>query len=385
MQSMLAHGPRRRTSRTFAAILTAALLIGMYPVDPVGAGAATRAISLRAIPVATGLVQPAGFALSPKGLIWYLEKTTGELRILNPVTGHDRSFTTIPKVDGEGERGALGIAFHPRYPSAPFVYVFATRRVNGRPWNQLLRIRVDGGKPAGLRVLLRSPVDASTNHNGGHLAFGPDRKLYVMIGDGGGEYPKDPAHAQRLGDLRGKILRLDPDGTAARRNPFGTRVWSFGHRNSFGFAFDPQTRRLWETENGPQCNDEINLIARGSNFAWGPHQACGSLRAPVDTNRDGPTPRHLPKHWWARTIGVTGAAFCDRCGLGLNGRMLVGDVNTGSIRAVTLNAARSDVSTVRTVLQAGIPVYSLQTDRRGRIFFSGPTGIWRLATRTRGS
>src|SRR5206468_3754241 len=147
-------------------------------------------------------------------------------------------------------------------------------------------------------------------------------------------------------------------------NPFGTRVWSFGHRNSFGFDFDPQTGRLWETENGPECNDEINLIHEGGNYAWGPHESCGSLPAPRDTNRDGPLPSILPKTLFVCTIGITGAAFCNWCGLGsaMECDLVFGDVNTGSIRAIQLNAKRTGfAASSRIVLDPGTAVYSMET------------------------
>jgi glucose/arabinose dehydrogenase len=375
---MLAHAGFASIRIAAAAVVVGVVLAGAAPPPVAAADRAARAPSLKAVPVATGLADPAGFTFSPTGRIWYLEKNTGQVRVRNVATGADHLFTTITHVNGAGERGALGIAFHPRYPAKPFVYVYATRTLSGRTWNELLRIRVTGGRPAGRRVLFRSPVDASTNHNGGRIMFGPDRKLYVVIGDGGSEYPKDPAHAQNLKELRGKILRIEPNGSIPTDNPFGTRVWSYGHRNSFGSAFDPRTGRLWESENGPACNDEINLVVKGGNYAWGPHQACGSLPAPKDTNRDGPSPRRMPAHWFVTTLGVTGLAFCDACGLGLNGRALMGDVNTGSIRIVTLTTGRRGIARVRVGLRAGTPVYSIETDARGRIFFSGPTGIWRL-------
>ncbi|MGZ4150027.1 MAG: PQQ-dependent sugar dehydrogenase, partial [Actinomycetota bacterium] len=213
MRPMLAHG--RFATIRIAAVLTVAGLVASGPAPASGAGAAgtARVPALKAVPVATGLADPAGFTFSPKGRLWYLEKNTGEVRVLNVATGADHLFTTITHVNGAGERGALGIAFHPRYPAKPYVYVYATRTLNGRVWNELLRIRVAGGTPAGTRVLFRSPVDASTNHNGGRIEFGPDGKLYIVIGDGGSEYPKDPAHAQNLKELRGKILRIEPDGS----------------------------------------------------------------------------------------------------------------------------------------------------------------------------
>ena len=85
-------------------------------------------------------------------------------------------------------------------------------------------------------------------------------------------------------------------------------MFAYGIRNSFGFAFDPDTGDLWETENGPECNDEVNRIVAGANYGWGPSQSC------PDTNNSGPSPR-LPLVTYSTTIGIAGAVFCDGCGL----------------------------------------------------------------------
>src|SRR5207245_1865655 len=132
------------------------------------------------------------------------------------------------------------------------LYVYVTRRDSrfGPIANELVRIRDNGGRGSSMKVLFRSPVSSATNHNGGRIVYGPDRKLYIVIGENG-----DPANSQDLtGNVRGKILRVKAagnraDGRAARNNPFGNRIWAYGIRNSFGFTFDPQTGRLWETDN----------------------------------------------------------------------------------------------------------------------------------------
>ena len=341
-----------------------------------GRSAPAIAAAVKVVPVKTGLNGPSGFTFSPAGNIWYLERGTGQVRIINRRTGTNHLFFTIGGVDGSGERGALGIELDPAFPKTPFVYVYVTRTWRGALRNQVVRITASGSHGIGLRVLLSTPASSNPYHNGGRILFGPDHKLYVMIGEG-----HNPANAQDLtANLRGKILRLDRDGTAARGNPRG-RIWSFGHRNSFGFTFDPRTGRLWETENGPNCNDEINLIVKGGNFGWGVNENCSGA-APADTNNSGPTPRHLPKTYFANPIGITGAAFCNWCGLGsgINGDLVFGDVNTGSIRAINMNATRTGFSTgPRVLLTAPTGVHSVEVGPNHRIYFSGPSGIYRLA------
>jgi glucose/arabinose dehydrogenase len=369
--------------RTLRVLTAATCLISLSLAAAPSARAeqiATPATSsaIKVVPVKTGLNGPSAFTFSPAGRIWYLERGTGEVRILNRKTKHERLFFHIGGVDGSGERGALGIALHPDWPSTPFVYVYVTRSDHGVLVNELLRIRSRNGRGVGFRVLFRWKVSSATNHNGGRILFGPDGKLYIVTGENA-----DPANSQDKTNLRGKILRINPDGSIPSSNPFGTRIWSYGHRNSFGFTFDPKTHRLWETENGPECNDEINLIVKGANFGWGPNENCSGT-APQDTNNSGPKPRHLPKTYFAGTIGITGAAFCISCGLGagLAGDLIFGDVNTSSIRAIGMNAARSGFSagSRRVLLTTSTGgVHSIEVGPKHRIYFSGPNGIYRLA------
>jgi len=357
-------------------------VIAMVAAAAIGGTTATASAdtphraTIKVKPVATGLNGPSGFTFAPNGMIWFLERGTGEVRTLNPATGNQHLVFTIGGVDGSGERGALGIALHPRWPAKQIVYVYVTRMGGGHLQNQLVRFTVNGGTGSGLKVLLHSPASSDPYHNGGRILFSPGNKLFVVIGDG-----HNSANSQdRTDNLRGKILRLDPNGTAVAGNPYG-RIWSYGHRNSFGFTFDPRTGRLWETENGPACTDEINLIARGANFGWGPRESC-SLPKPRGTNNSGPTPRHLPKRYFSSTIGITGAAFCQRCGIGaLNGDLIFGDVNTGTIRSIGLNAKRTGFATGPHIIEtAPSGVHSVEVSPNGHLFFSTADGIYRLVS-----
>jgi glucose/arabinose dehydrogenase len=377
-----------RSRMTPARIVAMAVALAAATVAVAAGSAAPPAqagITVGAQLVAGGLQVPIGFTFTQKGLIYYLERSTGQVRVLNPTTDHDRLFFSVTKVNSEGERGALGIALHPDYPKKPFVYVFATRRMHGKLRNQVLRIKAEDGKGTGFRVLLSSRVDADTNHNGGRIAFGPDGKLFVVIGDGGGTFPTDPRHAQNLAERRGKIHRINPDGSVPEGNPIsGSTVWVYGIRNSIGFGWDPGTDRLWESENGPECNDEINLIRKGGNYGWGPKEACGSPAEPADTNNSGPTPRHFPKYTLADTIGMTGIAVCESCGLpALDDHLVYSGVNFDSVRAIALNGARDGVSgSDQEIYQPPSSAISFETGPDGSIYFSTFSAIYRLVPST---
>jgi glucose/arabinose dehydrogenase len=378
------------TPRTAAiTAVCAALVAGVVAAGPSAATTRGSAPGVRAVTVAEP-DQPVGFTFTPAGRIVYLERATGAVRLLDPASGSDRRWGRITGVDSDGERGALGVALHPRWPRVPAVYVFASRTpAGGTLRNQVLRLRIRRGRIVDREVLLSSPIGSRANHNGGRIAFGPDGRLYVVIGDGG----EDPATAQTLDDEpRGKILRLEPDGSVPADNPFGTSVWSYGHRNSIGFAFDPRTGRLWESENGPECNDELNRIVEGGNFAWGPSQDCESPPASGDTNRDGPDPKRLPQNTFADPVAVTGVAFCEGCGLGrrYEGALLAGCAN-GECKATVGPVMYAQLADGRWSL-AGPPaevpmtghdgaVYSMEVAPGGRIYFSDGDGIYRLAPR----
>lgn len=334
---------------------------------------AHAAPGIEARPVAQGLDRPVAFTFDPDGRIWYVEKDSGEVRIFDPSAGRDSLFVRVPGVNGEGERGTLGIALHPRYPDRALVYVYVTRTAGGSLRNQILRYRDDDGSGVGRRRLFSSPASGSPYHNGGRILFGPDGSLYAIVGDG-----HDASNSQDLSNDLGKIIRIEPNGAVPRTNPFGDRVFAYGIRNSFGFAFDPQTGRLWETENGPACNDEINLIREGRNYGWGPSASCGGS-APGNTNRDGPRPVR-PKDFYPSPIGITGIAFCDGCRLGRRseGAAFWGSVNDGRITRAILNARRDDLVRRAVLYDHPSSALSFETGPDGRIYFSDFGAIYVL-------
>jgi glucose/arabinose dehydrogenase len=344
------------------------------------AGAATRPAgptATGATLVAGGLDFPAAFTFAPDGRVFYGERFTGEIRIRDLSTGSDTLFATIPNLAHSGEQGLLGIALHPRYPAVPLLYAYATRLVGTQRQNQIIAVLDLGGVGRLLRVIFRSDTTAGTYHDGGRIRFGPDGMLYAMVGEA-----HDPSNAQDLSNDAGKVLRMTPAGTVPPDNPFpGSVAFSYGHRNSFGFTFDPLTRVLWETENGPECNDEINTVFPGMNYGWGPNETCSTPPSPpVNTNQDGPDPQ-LPLVWYTPTIAPTGAAFCFGCGLpGAQGNLFFGAVNTGEIRRVKLTGDRLGIASQVVAYDHPSGILSMEVGPGGAIYFSDDSGIWKLVS-----
>ncbi len=326
--------------------------------------------------VATGLDHPATFVFDKTGAIYYGERLTGEIRRIDPKTGKNTSVFTVPDVIGSltNEQGLVGLTVPPTFPQQPWLYAYATRKVGGVAEDQILQIKMNGIKGAGMQLVL-NVQKAGIRHNGGRLLFGPDGMLYVVIGE-----TEQSQLAQDLSVNSGKVLRMTSTGGVPKDNPFkGSLVYSFGHRNSFGLAFDPKTGNLWETENGPECNDELNRIIPGRNYGWGPSENCTGT-APQDTNNSGQRPV-LPQLWYAQTIGPTGIAFCNDCHLGSarEGDIFFGAFNTGDIHEVSLNPSRTTAIRDSTPFNHGNLVLSIEPGPDGSLYFSDGVGIFKLA------
>jgi glucose/arabinose dehydrogenase len=329
--------------------------------------------------VASGLESPTSFTIDPNGVdIWYSERFTGEIRRFNQNTDQNTLVDTIPGVVTTGrEQGTFGVALHPSYPTTRLLFVLATVSVSGQARERVFRISLDAnGVATGRTTILDIP--AATQHLGGRIQFGPDGLLYVAIGD-----HLVHANAQNLTNTvkPGKIHRITTDGGVPAGNPIaGNTLWAYGVRNSFGFNFDPANNRLWFSDNGPTCNDEVNLLVVGGNHAWGPNGESCEPGIWETTNEDGPQPRIRPKVLWNPSVAPTGVAFCSNCGLRTedNGTLLVGNVNTGHIRRLALDATRTSVTRDSLLYDHPSGVLSVESRPGGPVYFSDFTSIYRL-------
>ncbi|MET8998584.1 PQQ-dependent sugar dehydrogenase [Amycolatopsis sp. NPDC004169] len=222
-----------------------------------GSSCATALCSVTRVTTDTEL--PWGLTTLPDGQVLYSRRDSFEIVRLDPATGTKTVVGKIPDVAGtDGEGGVLGIAVATDFAADPWLYVMHTSSTD----NRVVRVRYTGGVLTGTPQVLLTGIPRNKYHNGGRLRFGPDGKLYLSTGDG-----QNGAWAQDLTSLAGKVLRINRDGSIPSDNPFGTAVWSYGHRNPQGLAFDAQGR-LWEQEFGNSVMDETNLIVRGGNYGW---------------------------------------------------------------------------------------------------------------------
>ena len=309
---------------------------------------------------------PTAFAFTPDGgSIFYVERFTGQIRRFDRSPKRDRVWARISGVAKSGEQGLLGLAVDPDWPNKGWVYLYYTRR---KPLeNRIVRIRKRGDGSVQTQRLLSLPAEAF--HNGGPIHFGPDGMLYAVTGDAG-----SPSRSQDPNSPSGKVLRMTRTGGVPPGNPFsGSRAFSIGHRNSFGFAFDHKTGALWQTENGPECNDEVNLVREGKNYGWGPASDC------PNTNQSGSAPV-APRLTINPVVVVTGAAFCDNCGLGAKTEdgLLFGGFGDRWIRRLRLTANRQGIVSQSFFYRNASGIIAVEAAPDGRIHFSDEHGIYRL-------
>ncbi|WP_202868717.1 PQQ-dependent sugar dehydrogenase [Kribbella antibiotica] len=253
--------------------------------------------------------------------------------------------TTLGKVPGAvtttGEGGLLGIAISPTFATDNWVYFYHTASGD----NRVVRMKYENGVLATTSSPVLTGLTKNRYHNGGRIAFGPDGKLYVSVGDA-----QNSGNAQNNGSLNGKILRANPDGTAPSDNPFFSTggnaryVWSRGHRNPQGLAWDSRGQ-LWASEFGENSQDELNLIQKGGNFGWpaceGTIGDCGGYIAPKrtwSTSQAGPSGIEIVNDW-IYIAGVTGSQLwvtqINSAGNGVGTPQAVFSGRWGRLRSVT--------------------------------------------------
>ncbi|MDX2005400.1 MAG: PQQ-dependent sugar dehydrogenase [Meiothermus sp.] len=251
---------------------------------------------------------PWAMRFGPDGRLFFTVRNSPTVRLnaLDLRTGNISTYSSTINVRAEGEGGVMGLELDPQFAQNSRVYICYSyfkdgRQADANRRNRLSAFTVSGNGLAGEQVLLDDML-GWVNHNGCRVVWGPDGKLYATMGDAADAPSNVPgefgyaAKAQSLKLLAGKVFRINPDGSIPADNPFYTQaagaaraIWTFGHRNPQGLAFQPGTGLLWSTEHGPNTRDELNIIRRGKNYGWPRCNGTQAFGTTLNSQADGIT------------------------------------------------------------------------------------------------
>lgn len=309
--------------------------------------------------------------------IFFTEKASGKVRVLRGTTLLAKPCVNL-KVESDREQGAAGIALHPDFATNHYLYVYFMSSVYDD--NRVVRFTVEKNRCTDGTVIIKK-IPQAPIHNGGQIEF-LDGYLFVSTGDA-----MNPSEAQDPYGLSGKILRLNPDGSIPDGNPFSLAgfdnnpVWSLGHRNPFGLAARAETSHLFESENGPTCDDEVNLIVEGENYGWGTGEAGMRRKAYERAYCDAPPAQREPLWEWGEgddpTIAPTDLVWYRGALEMADDRLLMGDFKEGKLRAFEVALNGEPVS--ETVLVDDLmPIIDVARGPGGWVYYSTIDSIIRL-------
>ncbi len=346
----------------------------------------TKAGTLKVEKVADGLQHPWGLAFLPDGRMLVTERP-GRLRIVAKDGTVSEPLKGVPEVVADEQGGLLDVALDPNFASNGLVYLsYSEPGDDGNAGTAVARGKLGEMGLDDVEVIFRQkPKVEGGLHFGSRLAFSPDGKLFVTLGE---RFQFDPA--QDLSTHLGKIVRINPDGSVPEDNPFvGQKgalpeIWSYGHRNPQGAAIHPETGKLWENEFGPRGGDELNIPEAGKNYGW-PVVSWGKHY----DGKDIPEPPTHPEfadaiYHWTPVISPSGMTFYTADAIpGWKGNLLIGGLSSDAIVRLTLDGEKvTDEeripmgARIRDVVQGPDgAVYALTDKNKGKILrltLSGP-------------
>jgi glucose/arabinose dehydrogenase len=322
--SKLAASIRAAAGLAAAATLTISTTTFAQPPGPAGE-------TFKVVTVAEGLRNPWSMAWLPNGDMLVTERGAGDypgtLRIIRGGKLLPTPVPGVPAVRAQGQGGMQEVAVHPNFAQNHFIYLSYAkgRNDNMEGTTGLTRAKLENDRLVDAKEIFEAKAwNNAPGHFGARIAFDGQGHLFMSVGDRmAGLFPRTPTGAmdpnleghpsQRLDNHQGKILRLNEDGTVPTDNPFVGRagalpeIWSYGHRNPQGLAYDAATGTLWETEHGPQGGDELNVIEKGKNYGWpvigyGANYTLGT-EIHAARNKEG---MEQPKAFFVPSIGISG-------------------------------------------------------------------------------
>jgi glucose/arabinose dehydrogenase len=333
----------------------------------------------RAVTLARGLDHPWGMAFLPDGGILITERA-GRLRLFQDGALQPDPIAGVPEVAARGQGGLLDIALHPDFAANGLLYLAYAGADGSEAGTEVARARFDGSALDDLAVIFRAqPKTPGAAHYGGRIAFGPDGKLYVTLGD----RRNYMAEAQKLSSHLGGVLRLNDDGSVPDDNPFTGRsdalpeIFTYGHRNVQGIAVHPETGMVWTHEHGPRGGDEVNVLQAGANYGW-PEITYGiDYSGAIISEKTEAPGMAQPVVYWVPSIAPSGMAFYQ----GEAFSQWQGDLFVGALAGRHLRRLELDGDQV-----TGQEELLADLNERIRDVRSGPDGfLYLLTDSTRGS
>ena len=352
------------------------------PVDPLGEGPwvfdTAEQHKIEVSVVARGLTHPWAIAFLPDGSMLLTERD-GRLRLVKTDKLVERPISGVPEVRTDGNGGLMDVAIHPNFSENGLVYLTYTKPVE-RGWGApaLAMGKLVDGELQNTRDLLVTEAYEGNSGLNGRVAFGQDGKVYMSTGGRIGEVAQDPM------SLRGKVLRLEDNGSVPLDNPFRNRldykseIYTLGHRNTLALIQHPITGEVWQHENGPNGGDEINILLPGRNYGW-PEVSFGRFYS-GDRVNEHPTREGLesPLLVWLPAIAASGMAvytgdkFPEWKGNVFIGSLRMGGIpGTGHLQRIVFNEKTEEIRR---------ELMLTELRRRIREVREGPDGLLYLLT-----
>ncbi|MCW9048202.1 MAG: PQQ-dependent sugar dehydrogenase [Gammaproteobacteria bacterium] len=337
--------------------------------------------------VAEGFGVPWAIAVLSSNELLITERE-GSIKLINLEKSTTVTLKNTPDVFADGQGGMLDVALAPNFNANGWIYFTYVKSVHGEGATVLARAKLDKQAFSNWQELLVTESTTAQNyHFGSRITFDNNNHVYFGVGDRG----KRP-NSQDLSNHAGTIMRLNLDGTVPDDNPFNkksiksvsalTEIWSYGHRNPQGMAYDFENKRLWSIEHGPRGGDEINLVVAANNYGWPlvshGKEYWGPLSVGEGTHREGITPPvkvYIPSIAPSSLILYTGDAFPE-----WKGNLLAGALKLRHINRIVLNEDGSFLKEERLLEKLDERIRALTQSPEGWLYFSTDSGkLYRIS------